>query len=261
MAESVTPHAAPQRGDRKKHLLVVVDGDGAHLYFTSILLQRLEYNIHTAKSAEDAIEIIRLAHPALVLTETSLPGMDGVALLKMIKHDPQTFAVPVVMLTASRDPVIKATCMDAGCKAYLQKPLEPDALYAAIQKATETAPRQFIRLNTCLNVIVGDEQAAGASVINDYITALSENGTYVSTSNPMAAGTRMPLTIFFENEKIRTEGVVLYSFQRGEGPLRTPGMGIKFVSIRSEDQALIRSFIRRELTKGLSAGKIGESIF
>ena len=55
--------------------------------------------------------------------------------------------------------------------------------------------------------------------------------------------------------------MVLYSFNRGEGPLKTPGMGIRFMRISSEDQVLIRNFIRRELTKGLTAGQIGKTIF
>ena len=57
------------------------------------------------------------------------------------------------------------------------------------------------------------------------------------------------------------EGMVLYSFKQGEGPLRTPGMGVKFVRIKDEDQALIRNFIKREITKGLpAAGQVGGAV-
>ena len=55
--------------------------------------------------------------------------------------------------------------------------------------------------------------------------------------------------------------MVLYSFKRGEGPLRTPGMGIRFMRIDSKDQTRIRIFIRRELTKGLPPGQMGNTIF
>ena len=261
MAEAMTPQESPQSGDRKKRLLVVVDSDNAHLYYTSILLQRLEYNIHTSKSAEDALEIMSLTRPALVLTEVALPGMDGMEFLKKIKKTPQTFAVPVIILTASKDPAVKEVCLHEGCSAFLQKPIDPDVLYPAIQKATETTPRKYIRLNTCLNVSIGDNKADGPSVTGDYITALSENGMYVSTNKPRATGIQVPITIFLENTKISADGMVLYSFNRGEGPLKTPGMGIRFMRISSEDQVLIRNFIRRELTKGLTAGQIGKTIF
>ena len=261
MSASGTGNAGALRGEREKRLLLVVDSDAAHLYFTGIVLQRLEYNIHTVKTAEDALEIIEMASPALVLTETSLSTMDGVELLRKIKRNPRTYAVPVIVLTASRDPQVKESCLKEGCAAYLQKPLDHDALYAAIQKATESMPRQFIRLNTCLNVIVGEGKAAEQSSINDSITALSEHGMYVSTPKPLPAGGRVPITILLEDARIKVEGEVLYSFERGKGPLRTPGMGIKFASIQAEDQALIKSFIRKEITKGLTMGHIGGTIF
>ncbi len=261
MAETVFQNAAIKSGDREKRLLVVVDGESAHLYYTSMLLQRLEYNIHTAKTAEDALEIMSVAHPALILTEITLGGMDGVELLKKIKRNPQTFSVPVIVLTSSKDQAVKVACMEEGCTAYLQKPVEPDVLYAAIQKATESQPRQYIRLNTTLNVIVGDSKTAAYSGSGDYITALSEHGMYISTSKPKPVGLQIPITILLEDLQLKVEGMVLYSFQRGEGPLRTPGMGIKFVHISPDDQNVIKVYIKREITKGLTMAHIGGTIF
>ncbi len=262
MADTMNQNAGQRTGERQQRLLVVVDGQAAHLYYTSLLLQRLEYDIHTTKTAEDALEIVGVAvpSPALILTETALSGTDGVELIRKIRRNPKTYSIPVIVLTSSKDPAVKESCLREGCAAYLQKPLDPDALYAAIQKATESTPRKYIRLNTCLNVIVGDEKNAASSVIGDYVTALSENGMFVSTTNPKPTGLQLPITIFLEDAKIRVEGVVLYSFKRGEGPLRTPGMGIKFMQIKPEDQDLIRIFIRKEITKGLTMGHIGGTV-
>jgi CheY-like chemotaxis protein len=261
MAETAGKNAAVKSGDREKRLLVVVDGNNAHLYYTSMLLQRLEYNIHTAKTAEDALEIVNVAHPALVLTEISLEGMDGLELLKKIKRNPQSFSVPVIVLTSSKDQSVKTATLQEGCAAYLQKPVEPDVLYAAIQKATESRPRQYIRLNTSLNVIVGDDKTAEFSGSGDYITALSEHGMYISTSKPKPVGLQIPITILLEDLRIKVEGMVLYSFQRGDGPLKTPGMGIKFVRINPEDQNVIKTYIKREITKGLTLAHIGGTLF
>jgi len=261
MAETSVHEGGSLSGDRQKRLIVVVDGESAHLYYTSMLLQRLDYNIHTVKTAEDALETVNVSPPALLLTEISLIGMDGAELLKKIKRSPQTFSVPVIILTSSKDPAVKETCLREGCTAYFQKPVEPEVLYSAIQKATESKPRQYIRLNSSLNVIVGDGKAAEYAGTGDYITALSENGMYISTAKPMPVGLHIPITIFLEKSKIRVEGMVLYSFQRGDGPLKTPGMGIKFSRIGPEDQSLIKSFIRREITKGLPMADAGRAIF
>ncbi len=257
-AQNTTPRTT---GEREKRLLVVVDSEASHLYYTSMLLQRLDYDLQTAKTAEDALEIVDMASPALVLTEAVLKGTSGTELLAKIKRNPRTFSMPVIILTASRDAAIKEVCQKDGCAAYLWKPVEPDTLYAAVQKATESLPRQYIRLNTCLNVLVGEEKDAASSVIGDYVTALSEQGMFVSTSKPKPVGLSVPITIFLEESKIRVEGMVLYSFDRGKGPLKTPGMGIKFARINPEDQAVIRSFIKREITKGLTMSHIGGTIF
>jgi CheY-like chemotaxis protein len=246
-------------GERKKRLLAVVDGQQVHLFYTSVLLQRLGYHMHTFKTAEEALEILNIAEIELVLTEISLPGMDGVELLKRIKGDPKTRKIPVIILTSSKDQAVKNACLQEGCAAYLQKPVDPDALYAAIQKETETVPRKFIRLQTRLNVKVGDD-AAASSVIDDYITALSEQGMFISTLKPKPVGIQVSVTIFFEDTHIKLEGMVIYSFRREEGPLKTPGMGIRIVSIDHDDQMMIRSIITKEITKGLTMGQMGGTI-
>jgi CheY-like chemotaxis protein len=256
MAETEVRKAATAPGERVTRLIVLVDGESSQLHYMSVLLQRLEYNIHTTKNAEDALDIIDVAHPSLVLTEITLSGMDGLELLKKIKRNPGTYAIPVFILTALKDSAIKDACLREGCNAFFQKPIDPDVLYAAIQKATETTPRQYIRLNTCLNVIVGAEKDS-STVIGDFVSALSENGMYISSAKPKPVGLQVPITIFLEDKKIDVEGMVLYSFERGKGPLRTPGMGIKFVRIKPEDQRQIKLFIGREITKGLTMAPVG----
>ncbi len=243
-----------QSADRKKRLLIIVDGDGAHLYYASILLQRLEYTIYTTKTAEEALEIMDISIPSLILTDTDLPKTSGIDFLKQLKRNPGTKSIPVIVYSMAKDPAVRESCLREGAAAFLKKPLDAEALYAAIQSATEATPRSYVRLNTCLDVIVGNESGVDASRFDECVTALSENGMYVSTTKTRAKGMLLPITIFLGNSAIKVDGVVLYSFDRSNGPLRTPGMGIKFVRIRPEDQALIRAFIETQLTDGLPKG-------
>lgn len=246
--------------ERERRIVVVADSDPAHLYYTSIVLQRLDYVIQTSKTGADVLSILDMCRPALLLTEAALSDMNQIELLRVLKRNPRTFSLPVIVLTASKDPAVREACMAEGCKAFLQKPVEPEALYAAIQKATESTPRQYIRLSTTLNVMVGDDKAAELSVIENYITALSEQGMFVNTAKPKPVGVTLPITIFLETHRIKVDAIVLYSFERGKGPLRTAGMGVKFVHIGEDDRALIRAFIRREITKGLTPAQIGGTI-
>jgi len=244
--------------DRKKRILFVVDGDASDLYYTGMLLQRLDYSIYTTRMAEEALDVMRFAVPLLILTEASLPHMSGVEFLKQIKQDPKTKAVPVIVYTASPDPSLKDMCLRAGCAAYLRKPVDPDELYAAIQKATEASPRQYIRLNACVQVIVGDETTVEGPLGGDCVTALSENGMYITTARPHVTGESLAITLFLGNAKIRCEGVVLYSFIGNKGPMGAPGLGIKFSRIRPEDRNLIRAFVKKELTQDIAQRENGE---
>ncbi len=236
--------------EKKKRVILVVDSDAAHLYYTGILLQRLDYEIHTLRTAEEALEVMDVALPALILTETSLRGVNGIGLLRAVKRDPRTKSVPVIIYSLSWNPNVKETCLREGCADFIQKPFDPDVLYAAIQQATEATPRRYIRLSTCLSLAVGDE--AGDSTAGNCITALSENGVYINTPIPRAVGAQLPLTIFLGKTKIKVDGLVLYSFNLKEGPLHEPGMGIKFIHIKPEDQSLIKAFIKKELTRDLT---------
>ncbi|MGE5172803.1 MAG: two-component system response regulator [Betaproteobacteria bacterium] len=251
MAETIFNQRDAQSGDKKKRLLIVVDGDGAYLYYTGILLQHLDYTIYTTKTAEEALEVMNISLPSLVLTEVNLPRMNGMEFLKQLKQNPTTKSIPVVVYSLSKDPAVRDACLRGGAAAFLAKPVDPDALYAAIQKSTEATPRSYIRLNTCLKVIIGDETEAETASIEDCVTALSENGMYVSTTRTRPTGARVPITLSLGSATIRIEGMVLYSFDRSRGPLRTPGMGIKFVRIGPREQALIKAFIEKQITSGL----------
>jgi len=171
--------------------------------------------------------------------------------LKEIKKNPKTREIPVLVYSLSRDTALREACLNEGAAAFLPKPVDPEELYAAIQKATEERPRSYIRLTTCLSVIIGSGQVAGAESRNECVTAISEHGMYVSTSKPYPAGSQVSMTLLLGNASMKIDGRVLYSFDNSKSPLRTPGMGIKFSRINPGDQALIKAFIGKQITGGL----------
>jgi len=247
----------PLERERKKPLLILVDGNASHLYYTGILLQRLDYTIYTTRNAEEALEIINITIPAIVVAETSLPGMSGLELLKQIKRNPATSSVPVLILTSTGNPLITEQCHREGCAGVLTKPIDPEALFAAIQKVTEATPRTYVRLKIFFDVVVKDDALKESTSTNDCVTALSENGMYVSTQYPRKKGALLYFTISLGKAKIDVQGTVLYSFDRGKGPLGTSGMGIKFTSIKPEDRNLIRAIIKKTLTEDIAEKKQG----
>jgi CheY-like chemotaxis protein len=250
--------SGPEADKQGRRLLLVVDGAVSDSFYTSILLQRLEYNIYTAKTAEDALEIMGITVPSLVLAEVTLPRMSGIELLEHIKQDPRTAVIPVILHTSEKNPAYEERCRRAGCAGYLVKPVDPNTLYAAVQSATESTPRSVIRLKTRLGVIVEAETADEQAASEECITYLSENGLYIDTADPQPPGTVLPIIFSLRNITIRTEGIVLYSFTKRSRPFKQHGMGLKFLQISAEDKSLIRMFIMEQLTKNIaSMGKGG----
>jgi two-component system cell cycle response regulator DivK len=241
-----------ERRERERRLLLIVDGSISDSFYTSILLQRLEYDIYAAKTAEDALELMTLTTPSLVLTEMALQGMSGLELLKHLKRDPRTAAVPVLIHAYEKDPQSRESCQRAGCAGYLVKPADPNALYASVQSATEPSPRRVIRLKTRLGLVVEAEDAGRQSAENDTITYLSESGLFISTPDPLPPGTVLPIVFSLKQIKIHIEGVVLYSFNQKSRPFGEYGMGMKFLRISAKDKILIRTFIMEQLTKNIA---------
>jgi CheY-like chemotaxis protein len=61
--------------------------------------------------------------PCLLLLDINMPRLDGIAVLTRIKGDPETRAIPVIMLTTTDDPVEVAACYRLGCNLYITKPV------------------------------------------------------------------------------------------------------------------------------------------
>ncbi len=160
----------------------------------------------------------------------------------------------MIIHTAQRDPAVKAECTTAGCAAFFFKPAEPEALYRAIQAATESTPRQNIRIDVALTARVGDP-AEGRKVRTEAVTTLSEGGLYIGSPAPESVDDVLPVTLLLGSREIRTRSLVLYSSTKVEGPHRVPGMGMRFVTITPEDRAFIRDYIREQVLKEISTGK------
>ena len=237
--------------DREIRTVLLVDSSASILFYLAMLLRRLEYKVMTARSAEEALRIMEAETPSLVLTELYLPQMSGMLFLKTIKDSARFKAIPVVVLTAEKDPKMKDGCASLGSSAFLSKPVEPDVLYRTLQSVTESTPRANIRLNTSLKVIVGDSNAIGVAVRTECAIAISEGGVYIKTLYPQPRNALIHLRIFIHDWQIDAKAVVLYSFGLGEGSFQEPGMGMKFSEISDRDRALIRSFIKQQLTGDL----------
>ncbi len=92
---------------REKRAILVVDSSASFVFYTAMVLKKLEYAVRTASTAEDALRSAADSAPALVITDTVLQKSSGVDLLKQIKSSAGLKFIPVIIHTAQRDPALK----------------------------------------------------------------------------------------------------------------------------------------------------------
>jgi CheY-like chemotaxis protein/Tfp pilus assembly protein PilZ len=235
-----------------KQIVLVIDGKPIRKFYTSIFLQRLSYHVITAKTAEDGLAYLNLTVPLVIIVNIDLPDMSGVDLLKRVKKNRRTRGVPVIIYTSNNDPNIQMACEQSACSAYLRHPATLEELYTAVQKATKK-PRRFVRLDTFLDVVVGNGKPSAGPETKDYIAAISELGMFVSTNDPFTFGSVHPFTFHLPNAPgwvFNIEGQVVY--HQSHWNRKQPGIGVKFLNIGAEERELIKDFIREKLMEGIA---------
>ena len=240
------------RKERSRTTLLLVDSSPTILFYMGMLLKKLEYDVRTTTTAEDALKIMADDAPSLVITDTALPGMNGVNLLKQMRHDPRLQPIPVIFHTADADPAVRTACKAAGCAEFFIKPVEPEVLYRAIQAATETMPRQVIRIDAALPVEVGDGVLPGKAVRKETVTSLSEGGCFIKTPAPEQVNAVLALKMFIYGREIKAKATVLTRVLKSGGEQSVPGMAVKFLALSQEDLEVIRDFIKEHIMKDLS---------
>jgi two-component system cell cycle response regulator DivK len=109
-------------------LILIVDDTPVNLKLTRILLVHEGYDVRTAASAEEALEVMESFHPRLVLADIQMPGIDGLEMTRRIKADPRHRDVVVVALTALAMKDDEERAKQAGCDGYITKPIDTRAL-------------------------------------------------------------------------------------------------------------------------------------
>lgn len=111
--------------------ILVVDDEESVLNLVGIILSSRGYTVAKANDAAEGIKLVAKLHPALVLLDYMMPGMDGLAALTRIKEEnPDTY---VVMFTGKGSEEIAVSLMKAGASDYILKPFNNQNLIERIE--------------------------------------------------------------------------------------------------------------------------------
>ncbi|MCW5573943.1 MAG: response regulator, partial [Steroidobacteraceae bacterium] len=107
-----------------KRALIVDDSKSARA-FLSRILTRYEIEVDTAESAEQAIEYLAGQRPDVIFMDHLMPGMDGFQAVQIIKNNPRTATIPIMMYTSQEGELYVGQARALGAIGVLPKQIQP----------------------------------------------------------------------------------------------------------------------------------------
>ena len=104
--------------------ILVIDNNELNMKLAKDLLKMGEYKVLEAADAESGIEKAQAHHPALILMDIQLPGMNGLDAATLLKKDADFDKTPIVALTGCAMKGDRQMALDAGCVGYITKPID-----------------------------------------------------------------------------------------------------------------------------------------
>ncbi|HXX54169.1 MAG TPA: response regulator, partial [Thermodesulfovibrionales bacterium] len=110
--------------------MLVVDDEADLVELVSYNLKKEGFAIDSASDGEEALSKIRKKKYDLLILDLMLPGIQGMELCRIIRNDPKTAHMPIIMLTAKGEEVDKVLGLEMGADDYMTKPFSPRELVA-----------------------------------------------------------------------------------------------------------------------------------
>jgi len=120
-----------------KQKILVVDDEPDALELLEFNLKHAGYDVSTAADGAEALKKARTIQPSLIVLDIMLPEMDGFEVCKLLRNDPATSSIPILMLTAKAAEIDRVLGLELGSEDYVTKPFSPRELILRIKKILE----------------------------------------------------------------------------------------------------------------------------
>ncbi len=114
--------------------VLLIEDNPLNMELAVDLLELGGYEVLTAATAEEGIELAQKEIPSLILMDISLPGIDGLEATRILKKDKKVKDVPIVAMSAHAMTGDKEKAMEAGCVGYITKPIDTKSLVEKVKE-------------------------------------------------------------------------------------------------------------------------------
>jgi two-component system, cell cycle response regulator DivK len=114
--------------------VLIVDDNRSSRDLIRAILKAVKCDIIEARHGQEALDLIKLDRPDLVLLDIDMPGVDGLTVVREIRQDASLAGLPIIAVTAFAMDGDRERAMAAGFTAYLTKPLRAAVLRQQVQQ-------------------------------------------------------------------------------------------------------------------------------
>jgi phosphate regulon transcriptional regulator PhoB len=139
--------------------ILVIDDEPDIVELIRYNLSKEGFAVSTAPDGEEALRSIKAGDFALIILDLMLPGIQGMELCRILKKDPKTENLPIIMLTAKVEEVDRVLGLESGADDYITKPFSPRELVARVKAVLRRAnPRTSSENIITIGDLVVDRQ-------------------------------------------------------------------------------------------------------
>ena len=169
--------------------ILLVDDDASNLHVLYETLKGHDYRLLVAKSGEQALAIAAKAHPALILLDIVMPGIDGFETLTRLKAESNTANTAVIFLSALDESKDKVKGLELGAVDYIAKPFDPNEVIARVE-----THMKILRLEQSLARKNRELEEANQRMRLDLEAAFRVQKSFLPKTAPQAGGVRFAWT-------------------------------------------------------------------
>jgi CheY-like chemotaxis protein len=114
--------------------ILLIEDNAQNRYLAKFLLGHRGHEVIEAETGPQGLDLAARLRPDLILLDVQLPGMDGHAVARALKSDPQLRSIPIVAVTSYAMVGDREKCLEAGAEGYVEKPITPDSFVAEVER-------------------------------------------------------------------------------------------------------------------------------
>lgn len=220
-----------------KRTILLVDDVAMFRDLGALFLAR-SGRVVTASSGEEALERVRNEKPDILLVDLNMPGIDGEAVCRFVKNDPELSEIPVIMLVSANNPEERGRAVRAGADDVLSKPL---ARVVLIETVNRFLRDPHVRALPRIPIVAPVDFRVVDAVHQGVVRNISRGGVFIETREMVPCAAEVSLHFILPEtitEFTPTAQVVWNRQIAASSDLLPPGAGMRFLDI---DDQMVRS--------------------